>query len=744
VAKWLSALLVGITLWNARLTAAPLPTALADINTGTGNSNPQSFVERNGKLYFTAIAPGGTQRQLYSYDPTLAAGSQVVKVSNFAPPTATTTYPNSLMLVGTKLVMVASASANGAELCEYDPAGGTFTEMAIDGTDVNTPTKLLLHEGKVYFMDSTGARPSGQGNQLFVYDPALAKAPVGGANPNPKRLTNLNPSSPSGCSPNNLLGLPGKVLFAATLNYADNQTCCGGGFQSPDDTELVMLDTATQAITTFDLAVGSVTLKFNSTPYPDYFDSSPLGVRVVVGGDTAYFSANITEGGTWRGNVLMKFKPSTMSAPVKVAELNSDSGVVVADVPGFGGILSAATYAVGDNITAMALVGTKIYYSANNGSSGQELFVCDTANDAVTLAADLASGGPGSSPAQLTAFNGHLYFQANAGTGHGNELWEFNTTANTATELADINAGTTGSNPAGFLPYQGNLYFRAVGAGIGTELYLFDPVSRNVSLVVDLFAGSGTGSSSFNSALPGVSSYPNAYILNGDLIFAGNNGTTSPGVGSEPFHFSSPPLPPAITSVTAPANASYRASQNLDFSVVFAQPVIVETLGGSPSLALTIGATARSAAYLSGSGSATLQFRYVVQAGEVDTNGISLSSLLALNGGVITGTNDLAATLTFTPPNTSNVLVDAVAPQISSITRKTPSFQTLETNTVVFTVTFSEIVTGVAAPRFVVTPVNGSTVTGTVGSISGGPTVYDVTVNVTAGRGEFRLDVPQP
>ena len=46
-----------------------------------------------------------------------------------------------------------------------------------------------------------------------------------------------------------------------------------------------------------------------------------------------------------------------------------------------------------------------------------------------------------------------------------------------------------------------------------------------------------------------------------------------------------------------------------------------------------------------------------------------------------------------------------------------------------------------AAPGFAVVGVNGGTVTGTIGTITGGPTVYDVTVNITGGSGEFRLNV---
>ncbi|MCC6233300.1 MAG: putative Ig domain-containing protein, partial [Verrucomicrobiales bacterium] len=87
------------------------------------------------------------------------------------------------------------------------------------------------------------------------------------------------------------------------------------------------------------------------------------------------------------------------------------------------------------------------------------------------------------------------------------------------------------------------------------------------------------------------------------------------------------------------------------------------------------------------------------------------------------------------------VVVDDIAPQTISIHRKSPTAQTIRTNQVVFEVTFSEPVSGLAATNFIVTRVSGGTVSTTVSGISGGPTVYEVTVDVGAGAGEFRLDL---
>jgi hypothetical protein len=159
---------------------------------------------------------------------------------------------------------------------------------------------------------------------------------------------------------------------------------------------------------------------------------------------------------------------------------------------------------------------------------------------------------------------------------------------------------------------------------------------------------------------------------------------------------------PTITSVAGPAAGTYIVGQNLDFSVQFSEAVVVNTAGGTPRLVLTIGSTTRYATYLSGTGSSTLIFRYTVQAGDEDTNGIAVASPIDLNGGTIKDTNGNDAVLTFTPPDTSSVLVDGVAPTITSVTGPAAGTYIVGQN-LDFTVVFSEAVAVTGTPRLVLT-----------------------------------------
>jgi ELWxxDGT repeat protein len=65
-------------------------------------------------------------------------------------------------------------------------------------------------------------------------------------------------------------------------------------------------------------------------------------------------------------------------------------------------------------------LGTKVFFSALGSGQGFELWVYSAG--AASVFADICSGSCSSSPTQLTAWNGFLYFAA-AGDGSDSELW---------------------------------------------------------------------------------------------------------------------------------------------------------------------------------------------------------------------------------------------------------------------------------------------------------------------------------
>jgi DNA/RNA endonuclease G (NUC1) len=196
--------------------------------------------------------------------------------------------------------------------------------------------------------------------------------------------------------------------------------------------------------------------------------------------------------------------------------------------------------------------------------------------------------------------------------------------------------------------------------------------------------------------------------------------------------------PPTVTNVTVPANGTYAAGQNLDFTVNFSENVSVT---GVPRIPITLdtGGTV-FASYVSGNGSPALLFRYVVSSGVEDTDGIALGSNLDLNGGTIKDLsgNDTVTTLNGVP-STAGILVDGIAPTTLSITRvgSTPTNAT----SVDFTVTFSENIKAstVDAGDFSLasSTVTGASITGVV--VSGATAT--VSVNTGSGNGVVDLDL---
>ncbi len=100
------------------------------------------------------------------------------------------------------------------------------------------------------------------------------------------------------------------------------------------------------------------------------------------------------------------------------------------------------------------------------------------------------------------------------------------------------------------------------------------------------------------------------------------------------------------------------AATTIPFTINMSEAVNVT---GTPRIPINVGGNpdgnARYATYTTGTGTSTLTFTYTMIVGDVDLDGVTLSSPIQLNSGTIKDLNGNDATLTFTVPNTSNVKV---------------------------------------------------------------------------------------
>ncbi len=388
---------------------------VANINkTGSIHANPHSFHVWNSKLYFSADN-GVLGAELWEYDgissPTLAAD-----IWGGVNPSMT---PIQKMLeFNSKLYFSACDITNGCELREYDGSSVTLVSDIDSG-----PTELTLYDGKMYFgacdgtnecelwfWDLTGTYPISPGANLGVVTDIVGSGP---SNANIKELTVFN----------------GKMYFSASdqdgLNNVGN--------------EIWWYDGSSYA---------SLNIRASSD------SSSPEGItiynnRLIFGADDGGFGREVwfydgqtSPTPTWPGNYAL------------VADIHTGSSTDHSDPKGF------------------TVYNSKLYFSATNGTAGEELWVYD--GSSTYMVADIEGGATGSMPSGFTEYKGMLLFSAKT-SGYGTELYGYDNWGDYSYPfmIADINSGSSDSFPEFFTEFNERLYFAANGGTEGTELWVF-------------------------------------------------------------------------------------------------------------------------------------------------------------------------------------------------------------------------------------------------------------------------------
>jgi ELWxxDGT repeat protein len=161
----------------------------------------------------------------------------------------------------------------------------------------------------------------------------------------------------------------------------------------------------------------------------------------------------------------------------------------------------------------MAMIGTTIYFGANDGMHGFELWKSDGTAAGTTMLADINPGAGSSLVNGLTNVNGTLYFTAWDGDGaHGyGQLWKSDGTTAGTTMVKDIYE----SSSHGFTNVNGTLYFSANDGVHGYELWKSDGTTAGTMMVKDISSPVNPGPYS------NINSYP-SYLtnVNGTLFFS--------------------------------------------------------------------------------------------------------------------------------------------------------------------------------------------------------------------------------
>jgi ELWxxDGT repeat protein len=122
-----------------------------------------------------------------------------------------------------------------------------------------------------------------------------------------------------------------------------------------------------------------------------------------------------------------------------------------------------------------ASFGGVLYFAANDGIHGRELWRTDGTAEGTYMVVDIVPGPESSSPSYLTAVTpcGPLYFAA-YNHEHGMEVWKSDGTEVGTYRVSDIQPGYLGSSPRDFTVVGSTLYFAASDGTTGEELWELD------------------------------------------------------------------------------------------------------------------------------------------------------------------------------------------------------------------------------------------------------------------------------
>ena len=422
---------------------AQTPQLVKDINTsangGMHSSNSSTGIVLGSNSYFVATDKLHGE-ELWKTDGT-PAGTVLLKDINLG---VIGSAPSNLTLLGSYIYFSANNGINGAELWRTDgtASGTTLVKDICTGLSSSNPNYLVATGGYVYFSASDAVN----GYELWKTNGATTT------------LIDINAGAASSY-PTYLAVFGTSVIFTANDGIIGNEPWITNG-------------TTTTVLQDIETGIGS---------------SNPN--RFFVNGSTIYFNATTASMG---------------QEPWKSDGTNAGTNLIADMEPGTSGTTIYDYKALGANTLLSAIF---------TGSVSNEWYITD--GTTITLVKDInpASYYSGLSGSSSEAFGGFVYFGANNGSS-GTELWRTDGTLVGTTLVKDINVGIGTSYPYNFSkPYGGFIYFSADNGINGSELWRTDGTTLGTTLVKNICGIGGT-----------LSSYPSNFaVLGTQLIFQANN-----------------------------------------------------------------------------------------------------------------------------------------------------------------------------------------------------------------------------
>ncbi len=139
-------------------------------------------------------------------------------------------------------------------------------------------------------------------------------------------------------------------------------------------------------------------------------------------------------------------------------------------VPGATFVATTDRAAPIHSTTELAAAGGRLYFTADDGVHGRELWSSDGTPAGTGMLRDIRPGPESSFPQHLRGIGGRLYFAADNGV-RGLEVWSSAGTKSSTRFLADVAPGPSSSEPREFVRIGRWIYFSAGRPDVGYELW---------------------------------------------------------------------------------------------------------------------------------------------------------------------------------------------------------------------------------------------------------------------------------
>src|SRR5271157_4129956 len=440
----------GVELWKTVPPYDQTSTTLVDdINPGISSSFPSGLAANGTTLFFSAfdVVHG---RELWKSEPPYDASSTSI-VQDINPGTDNSN-PQYMTALGTAIFFAADDGSSGNELW-MTQSPFTSAHRVVDlnsGGGSSTPNNLVTIGWTLFFVadDSTG-------REIWKVDPPYNSSST-------QKATQIHPLNPYGdANPSDLYVLNDQLFYKADDGFGGKELWMSVAPFLPGTasrvTDLIDLPTSTDPKNLY--AIGD-TLFFNG----DFPFNPPSPATDTRGA----YAGNLPS-----GRELWKTTPPYQPTyTIQVLDIN----------PGYT-IMGGIPVGNSSDPEYLTSIGQTLFFAANDGSDGNELWKSDppynnTENDQniynTVLVHDIYDGKNSSNPAYLTPLGTTLYFSANDGI-YGRELWQSVPPYNDAstTIVADINRGAASANPKDLTVVGPTLFFVATDATHGTQLWKY-------------------------------------------------------------------------------------------------------------------------------------------------------------------------------------------------------------------------------------------------------------------------------